>query len=198
MALTRQGDILLFDEGRLRFTYRYGRWQYWNHDHLIALLRSLMRGQRTPPSSLGALAGAVYRSALDVSFRRTGGLFVVLANQSQGLKGLVGPGDAIQDHPEGGTDWQFDRALPTSSIKTIPRSVLAELASLDGGTVVDKAGRLLSYGAILKTKKLAGSRGTEGSRTKAAIAASHYGVAVKISADGDITIYDRGKKVLST
>lgn len=28
IGLSRQGDILVFDEGTLRFTYRYGRWQY--------------------------------------------------------------------------------------------------------------------------------------------------------------------------
>jgi hypothetical protein len=28
VALSRQGDILIFDNGTLRFTYRYGRWQY--------------------------------------------------------------------------------------------------------------------------------------------------------------------------
>src|SRR5262245_49015203 len=33
IALTRQGDILVFDGGSLRFTHRHGRWQYWNHTH---------------------------------------------------------------------------------------------------------------------------------------------------------------------
>ncbi len=37
IVLSRQGDILVFDNGSLRFTYRYGRWQYWNHAHLVYL-----------------------------------------------------------------------------------------------------------------------------------------------------------------
>jgi acylphosphatase len=36
-------------------------------------------------------------------------------------------------------------------------------------------------------------RAAEGSRTKAAIGASNYGLAIKISSDGDITVYAAGK-----
>ena len=39
IALSRQGDILVFDGGTLRFTHRNGRWQYWNHNHILNLLR---------------------------------------------------------------------------------------------------------------------------------------------------------------
>src|SRR5580692_206149 len=81
IALSRQGDILVFDEGTLRFTYRNGRWQYWNHAHLVTLLRDRARAQHVPPTYLGKLVAQTYRVALDVSFRRTGGLFVVLRNQ---------------------------------------------------------------------------------------------------------------------
>ena len=51
IALSRQGDVLVFDQGTLRFTYRYGRWQYcWNHTHLVKLLRDRARAQRVPRS----------------------------------------------------------------------------------------------------------------------------------------------------
>ena len=45
IALSRQGDLLVFDEGTLRFTYRNGRWQYWNDAHLVTLLRDRARAQ---------------------------------------------------------------------------------------------------------------------------------------------------------
>jgi len=53
ISLSRQGDILVFDEGTLRLTYRYGKWQYWNHSHLVNLLRDRARAQHVLPSLVG-------------------------------------------------------------------------------------------------------------------------------------------------
>lgn len=46
--------------------------------------------------------------------------------------------------------------------------------------------------SVLQPRRSGKLRGTEGSRTKAAIGASNYGLAVKISSAGDITIYYKG------
>ena len=94
IALSRQGDILVFDNGTLRFTYRYGRWQYWNHAHLVFLLRDRARAQRVRKKILGRVVGAIYRASLDVSFRRSGGLFVILHNR-QYLRHVVRLGDEM-------------------------------------------------------------------------------------------------------
>jgi len=77
----------------------------------------------------------------------------------------------------------------------MPRTVLADLASLDGGLVLSNKGEILAYGAILEPRIKGRITGTEGSRTKAAIGASNYGLAVKISSDGDITVYVAGRKL---
>jgi len=39
-------------------------------------------------------------------------------------------------------------------------------------------------------------RGTEGSRTKAGIGASNYGLVLKVSSDGDITVFHDGEEFL--
>jgi hypothetical protein len=192
IALSRQGDILVFDSGTLRFTYRYGQWQYWNHAHLVYLLRDRARAQRVPKQILGRVVGAIYRAALDVSFRRSGGLFVILHNR-RSLRDVVRVGDAIEDSKRSPTDREFDSVIRRRKIDSLPRSIVVELASLDGAIVLDNSGRILAYGAILQPKKVGRLRGTEGSRTKAAIGASNYGLAVKISSDGDITVYYKGK-----
>ncbi len=88
ICLTRTGDILVFGDGALRFVYRFGRWRYMNHAHIVDLLRSLARVQRVPPRVVGAVARSVYRTAIDVSFRRSGGLLVVLRARKQ-LRKLV-------------------------------------------------------------------------------------------------------------
>lgn len=191
IVLSRQGDILVFDEGTLRFTYRYGRWQYWNHAHLVNLLRDRARAQRVPPRILGRVIGAIYRAALDVSFRRSGGLFVILHNRNS-LRDVARSGDAIGDARRDNPDMDFDEVLRTHTIQSLPRTVVVELASLDGAVVLDNSGSLRCYGAVLHPKRAGRLRGVEGSRTKAAIGASNYGLAAKVSSDGDITVYHRG------
>jgi len=193
--LSRQGDILVFDEGTLRFTYRYGRWQYWNHAHLVHLLRDRARAQRVPKKILGRVVNAIYRAALDVSFRRSGGLFVVLHNRKS-LRDIARSGDAIGDPKRSATDLEFDTVIREHHIQSLPRVVVVELASLDGAIVLDNSGRIRAYGVVLQPKKAGRLRGTEGSRTKAAIGASKYGLAVKISSDGDITVYYESKEFI--
>lgn len=191
IVLSRQGDILVFDGGSLRFTYRYGRWQYWNHAHLVRLLRSRARAQKVRPEVLGRVVGAIYRAALDVSFRRSGGLFVILHNRKN-LRSVARTGDAIGDQKREKEDLAFDAVIQERTIQSLPRSVVVELASLDGAIVLDNSGRIMAYGAVLQPKKAGRRRGTEGSRTKAAIGASKYGIAVKISSDGEIKVYHDG------
>lgn len=195
ISLSRQGDLLVFDEGTLRFTYRNGRWQYWNHAHLVTLLRDRARAQHVPPRFLGRLVGNVYRAALDISFRRSGGLFVVLRNRHN-LREIVRGGDASYDTGRAPADLAFDSAL-NSSRGIIPRSVMVELASLDGAIVLDNSARILAYGAVLRPRRTGRLHGSEGSRTKAAIGASHYGMSVKVSSDGDITVYHGGEQFIS-
>lgn len=86
--------------------------------------------------------------------------------------------------------------LEGRSATDLDPSVFAALASLDGATVVDPVGRLLAAGAILRhpaIDDLHPSGASEGARTTAAIAASRFGPVLKVSEDGVITFFDRGK-----
>jgi hypothetical protein len=192
IALSRQGDILVFDGGTLRFTYRHGKWQYWNHNHIVNLLADRAKAQRVSPQVIGALVGTVYVSALDVSFRRSGGLFVILHNR-RNLRQIVKPGDAVGEARRTSVDKEFDELISGRRIQSLEPAVTMELAALDGAIVVSNRGEILAYGAVLSPKKAGRLRGTEGSRTKAAIGASNYGLAIKVSSDGNIDAYYRGK-----
>jgi hypothetical protein len=69
---------------------------------------------------------------------------------------------------------------------------LARLAALDGATIVDRDSRLLAYGAIVPSR----DSEHEGARTAAAKTLSHIAhVVLKVSADGDITIFREGTAV---
>jgi hypothetical protein len=67
---------------------------------------------------------------------------------------------------------------------------LARLAALDGATIVDRAGNLLAYGAIVTSS----DSQHEGARTSAAKTLSETAdVALKVSEDGDITVFREGE-----
>jgi hypothetical protein len=71
---------------------------------------------------------------------------------------------------------------------------LARLATLDGATILDPDGRLLAYAAIVTT---AASQ-HEGARTAAARTLSETTqVVLKVSVDGDITIFQDGSAVMT-
>jgi hypothetical protein len=188
IALTRQGDILIFDEGALRLTYRYGRWP-----HVVNLLRDRARAQRVPRQIVGNVVGSIYRTALDISFRRTGGLFVILHNRKS-IHDIARIGDAVGDEGRNKADSEFDAVVRRHKMQSLPRAVAVELASLDGAVVLANSGEILAYGAVLQPNRKRHIRASEGSRTKAAIGASKYGLAIKISSDGDITVYFDGEE----
>jgi DNA integrity scanning protein DisA with diadenylate cyclase activity len=181
--------------GTLRFTHRNDRWQYWNHNHILNLLRDRAKAQKVSAKVVNDVIVSIYLGALDVSFRRSGGLFVVLHNRRK-LREIVRIGDAIGDKSRTLADRDFDRVLQGEKIQNLPPMTLVELAALDGAIVVANDGEILAYGAILSPKKAGRLRGTEGSRTKAAIGASNYGLATKISSDGDIDVYYKGKSFM--
>lgn len=195
VLLTRHGDILILEAGTLRLTYRAGHWQYWNHSHLVDLLRSSARAQRVSPKIIGFVVNRLYRAALDSSFRRSGALFVLLRNRQQ-AGDLVRAADLIGNQSRPQIDEAFDLGLPSRLIQRLPTPLLVELASLDGAVVVNNSGELMAYGAVLDPKRKGRADAEEGSRTKAAIGASKYGLALKVSADGEIVAYREGREFI--
>jgi hypothetical protein len=195
LALTRQGDMLVLERGGLTFTYRFGQWQFWNHSHIVDLIRNAARVQKVPPARLSGVVRVMYRGALDVSFRRSGGLFVLLRRQAD-LRHVVPRGEAVDDPTRDSLDEGFDTTLGGGRAETLQRPVIAELAGLDGALVLSNTGKVLAYGAILAPSRNGRIAGTEGSRTKAAIGASKYGLALKVSSDGEIIVYLKGAQLL--
>jgi DNA integrity scanning protein DisA with diadenylate cyclase activity len=179
----------------LTLTYRFGRWQYGNHTHIVDLIANAARVQHVDPAEVSGVVRSIYRAALDIAFRRSGGLFVLLRNR-QNLRKTVRQGDAIGDRGRPKIDASFDGVLDDLYVQTSPRTVVAELAALDGAVVLANTGQVLAYGAVLDPQRKGRLRAAEGSRTKAAIGASNYGLAIKISSDGDITAYVGGKHLI--
>ena len=79
----------------------------------------------------------------------------------------------------------------------IPITVLETISRIDGAIVLDANSNLLAFGAILRHEELADlhPENIEGGRTTAAIAASRFGSVLKVSEDGLISFFQKGKCV---
>jgi hypothetical protein len=134
---------------------------------------------------------------------REGALFVVARESPTAVAALVAPADRLDSlhsniaDASGPSRLDLLHLLEGRSITDLDPNVLAALASLDGAIVMDRAGRLLAAGAILRhpsTPESDTGGVVEGARTTAALAASRFGPVLKVSEDGVITFFD-GERV---
>ena len=129
-----------------------------------------------------ALAERLFTAALNLSEHRRGGLFVVLDDPAS-ARDLVSAPDLLENDGLLGTNkGQIHYLLRGKRLLNLDLSVLQSIARVDGGIVLDREGRLLAFGAILRN---AGEYVTaqDGGRTTAAVHASRFGPVLKISED---------------
>jgi hypothetical protein len=194
-VLSPSREIKVFAEGAELFTFRGARW------HLL----DLQAKHRQWAEAVGddGLAMRIFQIALDLADAREGALFVVARDARTAVSQLVAPADRLDSSraaaPAGTGPSRRDllHVLEGRSATDLDPNVLAALASLDGAIVMDRHGRLLAAGAILRHPPAEESEQggeVEGARTTAALAASRFGPVLKVSEDGIITFFD-GERV---
>jgi len=191
VALTRDGDLLVAHGRELVVSQRAGLWMLWRH---ADLLRSIRRSWRGSGAELDRVLAALYRVALELALRRSGGLLVIVPTAAEGRRLVTTKGDLLGSPLRPAEERRLDAGLGRLLVQRADRRIVADLASVDGALIVDRSGRLLAYGAMVRS--LSGES-TEGARSRAAVAASRSGVAVKISSDGGISVYAYGTPVVS-
>lgn len=82
------------------------------------------------------------------------------------------------------------------NIKTCDLYLLQSIASIDGAVILDSLFDILSFGEIVNNQLNSNSK-SFGARTTAALSASDFGLAIKISEDGDIDIFRNREHCLS-
>lgn len=184
------GDILIILGNGIVFQRTQGRWHYLNYLIAHNVLCSKLSDR---------LAIAVLRAALDLSFERAGALLCIPDRQDH-LAALV------SDHASAKRPNRILReSLRGLNItKWNERQVITAAATTDGSTVLSRQGRLLDIACMIakpspdRLLHITGSsegKTFTGARSTAAWNASLYGLALKISEDGPITIYYRGEEV---
>jgi hypothetical protein len=194
VVLSPSHEIKVFAEGVQMFAFRNAEWR----------LLDLEAHYETWVTAVGNRAGAdrLFQAALDLADARQGALFVILREPREAMAHLVrredqllGAGEPVT-HSRHASRRELLSLLAARDVLSLDRSVLEALASLDGATVLDRDGRVLAAGAILRHPPDDVSIGerVEGARTTAAVTASRFGPVLKVSEDGLISFFDRDRQ----
>jgi DNA integrity scanning protein DisA with diadenylate cyclase activity len=204
LVLTPSQEIKIFAWGGMVFRFSDARWRLLDIPSKFAAWREAV-GRSTPPE----MALWIFQAALNLSEARTGALFVVVRDAARSISQLIAPIDRMTEEvaatdpqdPENLSPRLAKRALHHAvrgaSLCDLEPAVLESLASLDGAVVTDLDGRLLTFGAILRIapETLELVRSVQGARTLAALAASQHGPVLKVSEDGHMTMFLKGRRV---
>ena len=141
----------------------------------------------------GAVAELVARAAFIISAQPQGAILAIVDHADR-LDGVVSPKDRYDlrdeiDPRAARTETRLHHLIDAADLD---EETLVRLAGLDGATVLDREGRLLAYGAIVPSD----DSQHEGARTAAARTLSLTALVVlKVSVDGDITVFREGRAV---
>ncbi|RZL33739.1 MAG: hypothetical protein EOP00_32545, partial [Pedobacter sp.] len=183
------GDILILLGTGIVFNKTQGRWRYLNYNHFHQLLIEFVEEKVT---------NSIISSVLNLAFERKGALFVILKSK-QVLKYVV------SDHAK---EYQANPFL-RKSLKGLnitnhsEKQIITSASSIDGALVLDSLGNVLDVACMIakanedQMKKLGIENPSvfPGARTNAAWNASLFGIAIKVSADGQIIVFSEGKTV---
>ena len=193
MILTPNGEMKIIADGVQIFRFWDGRWRLTDAERKYRLWAGAVGNSE--------LAEHLFVAALNLAEDRRGGLLVVLDDPRNARK-LVSVTDLVSHLPANGqsvtsTRDQLHYLLHRKRMLEVPGSVLETIARIDGAIVLDRDAELLAFGAILRHRDLSElhPENIEGGRTTAAIAASEFGNVLKISEDGLISFFQKGKCV---
>ena len=189
LVLTPNGEIKIFADGTQVFSFLDGRW------HLTDAVEKYQAWEEALGNK--ELAHRLFSVALNLAEGRRGGLFVILDDPRRASE-LLSSRDLLHRQYEpakAGSKNQLHYLLRSQRVTEISQPVLETIARIDGSIVIDRDGNLLAFGAILRHSPVAVAPDevVEGSRTAAAIAASHFGNVLKVSEDGRLSFYRSGQ-----
>ena len=139
----------------------------------------------------------MYETILDVSFARTGGCLaaVPLAHEKNLIKNGGRSADStikeadLLAHPSSVKSRAIGRLVRGRKFQHLSRTMRKELVGIDGATILNYQGEILTVGAIIKIS--GGSTG--GGRLAATETLAPHGTAIKISADGMVKAFNAVK-----
>lgn len=210
--ISRPGCLQLFVNGAIRLEYQDGFWRYVNRQadylKLCSFEESFLKDNKI-----------IWDVVLAQSDRRKSSIILVVESEKQILKDRVcSKSDlnikgnsrlpkrkSLKEFTKENPVWLLDDVDPkdflleqireNNDVSKIGFNVLVQFSSIDGAMIVNKQGCLLGFGVILQVGGKQNSYKTEGAGARAVRLVSKYGVAIKISEDGPISIFHKGTQL---
>jgi DNA integrity scanning protein DisA with diadenylate cyclase activity len=180
------GDLYVVLPSGAVFVKSQGSWQYLNYAAFQALLSAHVSEQ---------IARAVLQLAVDLSFAPHGALLCLPTTTSiaELVPDHLNPRRPNHSLRQAATNISFDSPEQVSALRAI--------AGADGAVVIRSDGRVVDAAcmigeptdAALKSSGISSLRRFEGARSTAAWNASVYGIAIKVSDDGPISLFHKGQ-----
>jgi hypothetical protein len=174
-------DVNLVKVGRFHARWLKSHWHLVEQEHLADLL--LERGLARE------LVKDVVTAIFSVSDLRRG--TTVLVPDDEKRPPISG---RIDDSTHGDSLLTLIQGSTVSGLAK--KGALTGVLTSDGLTTVSSDGRILGCGEIINLTEANAVKMSGGGRTQAARAASRYGIAIKVSEDGPITVYRNEQELL--
>jgi DNA integrity scanning protein DisA with diadenylate cyclase activity len=177
-------QVRVFANGQLVGRYANGDWSPDKISHVDEIVAHLTERKKYNAS----LVQRVLRCAFQMSEENLGAIF------------LLGDADTILEHSDA-SEISAVAAIVSTSMAHLTNRELINFAKQDGATVIDSGSRfrgcmvLLRPGATTKAEIGPGKGARHSSAAK--MSAEAQCLAITVSQDGPITIYDAGRRVLS-
>lgn len=184
---TMHGDIYFMLPNNSTFLKTQGRWYYLNYNNILSVLSNDLEID---------VATSILRLALNLSFDRLGAM-IAIPSEEKDVQNMVpdyqGKNRANQDLRS-----SIEGLEVTDNIH---RTLIGAAAKVDGAILISSKGKILDSACMISEPKKEqlekiGVKKLErfsGARTTAAWNASIYGISIKVSEDGPITIFKHGK-----
>jgi hypothetical protein len=189
--LTSRSDIIIMNISGLLAAKRKRRWKLYDVFTLKNFFVDKLGGAYRTGSN-------IFDVLFDLSFKRHGALLVYDPEKNL-IQHIINKGSITSEQNNDKDSAREMLSPPLSKISMSqkeysPRKkrLFLEIASMDGAVIFNESG-ILAFGAMIETHTKANSEA--GARSTAARSAFYWGgYPIKISSDGEITIYFKGYK----
>lgn len=199
--LNHEKELMVFKKEELTAVKRCGKWHSINiHSFYDVLYLHVFN--KSNDSVYKVYSNEIFTTLLDISLSGHGcGLGIIKSTNFENFKKVI---DSIDDlsndriyykHDFGKERLQKRKMLEKYSkenffnISSIQRK---ELLSLDGATIIDETGKIYCIGVILKNVS---NKNNGGARSAAMNKVAEYGLGIKVSSDGGITVSKKFEEV---
>ena len=180
ICLSASGDIYCFKKQQLKIARLNGKWVGFSYEVFANYLKS-DKGEIEEE-----IIEEIYNTCLDVSFARTGGCLAICDKLNSKNEDLL---DLIPKLEDTKKKFPLIQDVYNHKFFKLPRLIRKEYMGIDGATVIDFKGNVISIGAIIKSVNPEIDGGGRKAATKKL---SEFGIATKISSEGYIQIMRDG------